>query len=98
MALLLVGLLFWRHRKNVEQARHLIQRHCQRLDLQLLELNFSYEGPRKLAGHWRWVRCYQFAFSSTGESRYQAKLLMLGPQYKFELPPYRVDEAPDDQW
>ncbi|WP_432455217.1 MULTISPECIES: DUF3301 domain-containing protein [unclassified Agarivorans] len=88
-----IVLFFWRRRKDAERAQHLIKQKCQQLDLQLLDLNFKQEKPQKIAGHWRWCRCYQFEFSSTGESRYQALLIMAGSQYKFDLPAYRIDES-----
>ncbi|RKF18116.1 DUF3301 domain-containing protein [Alginatibacterium sediminis] len=83
---------FSRQRKDAEWAGKLINKRCDELDLQLLEVSLRSIGFRRTQGRLSWQRRYQFDFSSTGDTRYQGLLILSRSNFQFQLPPYRVHD------
>ena len=83
-----VGILFhyvWHSGKYKGRARELASRHCQELNLQLLDQSMVITGywpARYTNGNFAMRRTYQFEFSSTGDRRYQGIIVLLGLQLK----------------
>ncbi len=92
--LLLLGSIiygFWMQRKQDERAFVLARQLCQQHQLQFLECGRQRHHIAKLQQRWRWLTSYHVDFSSDGESRYQAELLLSGMRLaKFTLPPHRI--------
>ena len=78
----------WKLRKQSEQAKELITRHCQQLDLQLLSTarsSFNLKPGKSFL-----EASFVFEFSSDNANYYQGKVYLLkGRKPRFELPPYR---------
>lgn len=99
--ILLIGLLvliflYWSSSLQArEVALQATQRHCQNLQLQLLDGYVALTGfwfKRDQSGRIQAWRAYQFEFSSTGEERYNGKIILLGHQIQsIQLEPYRID-------
>ncbi len=68
--------------------------HCRRLDLQLLDQSMVIRGlwlARKSDGSLVIRRIYQFEFTSTGEQRYQGRIVLIGMALKsIDLEAYRL--------
>ena len=97
--LVLVGLLalyWWQSGLYKGRARDLATMHCQQLGLQLLDQSMVIVGfwpVRSHAGGLQFRRSYQFEFSSTGDRRYQGKLVLEGMNLKtIELEAYRLPD------
>ena len=91
--LLLVSLVygFWLQRKQDERAVHLAKQLCRQHQLQFLECGRHGHRFSKINGRRRWVTYFQVDFSSDGESRYQAELVLQGLHLaQFTLPPHRI--------
>lgn len=95
-----VGILFhyaWQSGKFKGRARELASRHCQELNLQLLDQSMV------ITGFWPEIvdnanlvmrRTYQFEFSSTGDRRYQGRIVLLGMQiHAVELEAYILSDT-----
>ena len=72
------------------------KRHCQSIDLFLLDEYVALNGQWiKRDGHGKikaW-RSYLFEFSSTGDERYNGKVIMLGDKViNIKLDPYRMSD------
>jgi len=86
--------LIWKLRQQSEYAKELTEKHCIKLDLQLLSFarsNFNF----KLGANFLQAS-FIFEFSSDNENSYKGKLFLSGlhrPQ--FELPVYRSFEPED---
>lgn len=98
--LLLLGLgvlIWWRFRETTEGVYRATRRHCEAMDLQLLDDSLVLSGlklKRRQGGWPALVRCYRFEFSATGAERYQGEVVTLGRRIqRIELPPYR--ETPE---
>ena len=77
------------------RARQLAIAHCRQLDLQLLDDSMVIIGLWPVRGINGLVfrRTYQFEFASTGDRRYQGKLIMEGIQLvSVELEAYKLPE------
>ena len=77
------------------RARQLAIAHCQQLDLQLLDDSMVIIGlwPVRRSNGLVFRRTYQFEFASTGDRRYQGKLIMEGIQLvSVELEAYKLPE------
>ena len=76
-------------------------RHCQQLDLQLLDQSVSIKSvwfKRDKRGQIRFWRSYKFEFSSMGDERYHGLVVMLGELAEsIELEPYRIPMQDDDE-
>ena len=86
--------LIWKLRQQSEYAQQLIEKHCIKLDLQLLSFarsNFNFKlGPHFLQAS------FVFEFSSDNENSYRGKLFLSGlMRPRFELPVYRSFDATD---
>jgi len=86
--------LIWKLRQQSEYAKELIEKHCIKLDLQLLSFarsNFNFKlGPNFLQAS------FIFEFSSDNENSYKGKLFLSGLlRPRFELPVYRSFESTD---
>ncbi|TLX53427.1 DUF3301 domain-containing protein [Stutzerimonas nosocomialis] len=81
--LLLLGGLAWLwHGHGIrERALQAVRRHCEKMDVELLDGNVAF---RRLAwvrdrnGRRRLARRYGFEFTVTGEQRHQGSILMFG--------------------
>ena len=77
------------------RARQLAIAHCQQLDLQLLDDSMVIIGlwPVRRSNGLVFRRTYQFEFASTGDRRYQGKLIMEGGRLdSVELEAYKLPE------
>jgi hypothetical protein len=94
--LLLVGYGWSEGSKARERAFGFAKRHCQKMDVQLLDEYVALNGfwPRRdEAGKLKAWRSYQFEFTSTGNERYHGKLIMLGQKVtSIHLEPYVIEE------
>lgn len=64
-----------------ERALLAVQRHCQKMDLELLDGNVAFRRMtviRDARGHRRLARVYGFEFTVTGEQRHQGTIHMFG--------------------
>ncbi|MDD2723960.1 MAG: DUF3301 domain-containing protein [Methylovulum sp.] len=96
IALLVLGFLYWYHGQKVKQiAYQATQAYCQSVDVQMLDDYIAGHGlwlKRDKTGKMRLQRTFAFEFSSTGEQRYNGKIIMLGQQVDaIVMEPYRVD-------
>ncbi|MDQ7091226.1 MAG: DUF3301 domain-containing protein [Methylococcales bacterium] len=94
IGLLLFGFYFFSNAlKARETALNAAKRHCQKLELQMLDECVALTAfwiKRNKKGQFEGWRSYSFEFSSTGLERYQGKLTLLGSTIiAIELEPYR---------
>lgn len=90
---------FWWHSDGVKtQALKLVDAHCRKLGLQLLDQTMVIKGlfpARNEFGTLCLRRRYRFEFTSTGEQRYRGTIIMIGRrQQSLELEPHLL---PEDQ-
>ena len=85
---------WWQGQKIKEIALKRTRKHCQELELQLLDDNINLRGfwlKRDPKGQIRVWRSYNFEFSSTGDERYAGRVIMLGNQVTdLHLDPHRM--------
>ncbi len=92
--LLFIG-FYW---SNAMKAREIAYAaaviHCKKMEVQLLDEYVALNGfwlKRDANGKWVGWRSYQFEFTSTGEERYQGKIVTLGNNViNIELQAYRI--------
>ena len=88
LLVVIIATLIWKLRQQSEFAKDLIEKHCIKLDLQLLSFsrsNFNF----KLGANFLQAS-FAFEFSSDNENSYQGKLFLSGlHRPRFELPVYR---------
>ncbi len=92
--LLLIG-FYW---SNAMKARAIafiaVNVHCQKMDVQLLDEYVALIGiwpKRDDDGKIKAWRSYQFEFTSTGDERYNGKVVMMGDKVlSIQLEPYRI--------
>jgi len=94
---LLAALWYWSSAKAAqEHAYHAVKQHCQRLDLQMLDDYVAFKTircQRDNHGRLKFLRLYQFEFSSTGNERYNGTITLDGRQtLHIHLEPYRIVE------
>lgn len=87
--------LYWMQSGQYKgRARHFATDYCRHLGLQLLDQSMVITGiwpVRGPSGSLVFRRTYQFEFSSTGDRRYQGKLILEGMRFKsIELEPYKL--------
>ncbi|TNC80981.1 MAG: DUF3301 domain-containing protein [Oleiphilus sp.] len=94
----LVILIAWYWVKNREikdQALVAAARYCKELSLMLLDQTIVLKRQRirkNSRGRWCIERSYQFDFTSTGDDRYQGRIVMEGPRVSsIKLAPHRID-------
>ncbi|MGK0441602.1 MAG: hypothetical protein ACJA0N_001402 [Pseudohongiellaceae bacterium] len=97
--LLLMGffalLMYWWKAQGIkQQAYHAVKKHCKEMELQLLDEGVVLKAfwfKRNGQGQLKMWRSYQFEFSSTGDERYQGRVVMLGLVIEsIELQPHRI--------
>ncbi len=75
-------MLYWWNAKGAKEiALRATRRHCRELELQLLDDSISLRGlwlKRDARGRIRFWRSYNFEFSSSGDDRYQGRIILLG--------------------
>jgi hypothetical protein len=86
---------YWWRAKGIQQyAYNAVKRYCREAELQLLDQSVSLKGfwlKRGRAGSLHIWRSYVFEFSSTGERRYQGRIILLGGVVeKIELEAHRI--------
>lgn len=97
MLLATAGAWLWHAHGLREQALKLVQQHCKRADVELLD---GAVALRRLAllpdarGRKRLARVYGFEFTVTGEQRHDGIIIMFGRHLgRIELAPHPVQEA-----
>ncbi len=92
--LLFLGFYWSNAMKAREFAYAAVLVHCKKMDVQLLDQYVALNGfwlKRDSQGKWVGWRSYQFEFTSTGEERYQGKIVILGRKViNIELPAYKI--------
>ena len=90
----IIGLYWWQSGQFKGRARELAYAHCRQLELQLLDQSMVITGfwpVRGASGSLMFRRSYQFEFASTGDRRYQGKLVLEGMKLKsIELEAYKL--------
>lgn len=93
----MLAIYWWQSGLYKGRARELATAHCQQLGLQLLDQSMVIVGfwpVRDRSGRLVFRRSYQFEFSSTGDRRYQGKLVLEGILLKsIQLEVYRPPES-----
>jgi len=91
---LLCGFFIYDAVKIREYAYSFAKQHCQKLGLQLLDQSVAFKSlsvKRDSKGIPRLLRHFKFEFSSTGQERYNAELIMLARRVQhIELEAYRL--------
>jgi hypothetical protein len=89
MLLVCLASAFWQQRRQAELAWQYLRRYCKQHELQLLSVARSH---RRLARRpLRLLTCYEFEFSSDGESHYLGTLTMQGLNMAgIDIPPHRL--------
>lgn len=94
--LLMIGFYWSEGMKAREVALRAVTTHCYKMDVSLLDEYVALNGQwlkRDETGKFKAWRSYQFEFSSTGEERYDGKVIMLGKKVlSIQLQPYRINE------
>ncbi|MCF6252229.1 MAG: DUF3301 domain-containing protein [Methylococcaceae bacterium] len=92
--LLLIGFYWSNAMKAREIAFIAVNVHCQKMDVQLLDEYVALIGiwpKRDDDGKIKAWRSYQFEFTSTGDERYNGKVVMMGDKVlSIQLEPYRI--------
>ena len=93
----LVAVYWWQSGQYKGRARSLATAHCRHLGLQLLDQSMVIVGiwpMRGPAGNLVLRRTYQFEFASTGDRRYQGKLVLAGLQLQsLQLEAYKMPDS-----
>jgi hypothetical protein len=99
LLLILAGMIavyWWQSGLFKGRARELAADHCRQLGLQLLDQSMVIIAIRPIlgsGGRIEFRRTYQFEFSSTGDRRYQGKLVMEALRLKsIELEAYKLPD------
>ncbi|MCR8924068.1 DUF3301 domain-containing protein [Dasania sp. GY-MA-18] len=86
---------WWRAQGVKQQAFAAVKKHCKEMDVQLLDEGVALRGfwcKRDEQGRLKLWRSFVFEFSSTGNERYQGRVIMLGQEIeKIELQPHRLN-------
>jgi len=92
--LLLIGFYWSNAMKAREIAFIAVNVYCQKMDVQLLDEYVALIGiwpKRDDDGKIKAWRSYQFEFTSTGDERYNGKVVMMGDKVlSIQLEPYRI--------
>lgn len=99
-----VAAWLWHGHGIRERALVAARRHCQKLDVELLDGNVAFKRLALLrdgAGHRRLARVYGFEFTVTGEQRHVGQIVMFGGhvgRIELEAHPFRAPaESPSGQ-
>ena len=95
LTLICAALLHWWKAQQIKEiALKAVRKHCKELDLQLLDQSIALRGlwlKCDNEGKVRIWRSYTFAFSSTGDDRYEGRISLLGRQITgMQLEPHRL--------
>ncbi len=92
--IVLFGLHWWQGQRVKEVALRATRRHCEELDLQLLDDSIGLRAiwlKRDASGRLCWWRSYNFEFTSSGDDRYRGRVVTLGDRVESILvPPHRI--------
>ncbi|MBF7728902.1 DUF3301 domain-containing protein [Pseudomonas sp. N040] len=90
----------WRGHGIREQALLLARRHCEKIDIELLDENVALQGLRLLRdrqGRRRLAREYNFEFTVTGDQRLHGRITLFGRQLaSIELDPHPFSARDED--
>lgn len=94
--LLLVAYLYWSNAQQVKEfALKATRAHCLCMEVQMLDEYVALSGiwlKRDAAGKVHVRRSFLFEFSSTGNERYNGRIVMLGCQVELiHMEPYRFE-------
>lgn len=87
------GAWWWQARELKDIALQAARRHCQMVNVQLLDDSMVLMRTRveRADSGWRLVRRYQFEFTSTGDERYRGDVQLEGRRVtRLELQPHRI--------
>lgn len=91
----------WRGHGIREQALRLARRHCEKIDIELLDENVALQGLRLLRdrqGRLRLAREYSFEFTVTGDQRLHGRIILFGHQLaSVELDPHPFTPRDEEQ-
>jgi hypothetical protein len=95
-ALVIAGVIYWLRARDLKQlALQAATRHCENLDLALLDESVvlkSLKWMRNSRGQSGLARCYQFEFTVNGRERYTGEIILLRRRVlSIKLPPHRID-------
>lgn len=100
MLLAAAGAWLWHAHGLRERALALVQQHCAKADVELLDGNVALRKLTLLAdarGRKRLARVYGFEFTVTGEQRHAGSIVMFGQQLGWiELAPHPFKAPPAD--
>ncbi|MGK0500286.1 MAG: hypothetical protein ACJAYG_001935 [Oceanicoccus sp.] len=93
--LLISFLMLWWNAQGAKQlALQAVRNHCKQVDVQLLDEVVALRGfwfKRNKRGSVVLWRRYEFEFTSTGNERYQGRIVLLGRMVEeIQLQPYRI--------
>jgi hypothetical protein len=96
IVLLLVAYLYWSTAQQVKElALKATRAHCLDMEVQMLDEYVALDGirlKRDEAGKVHVRRSFLFEFSSTGNERYNGRIVMLGRQVEsIHMEPYRFE-------
>ncbi len=89
-------MLYWWNAKGAKEiALKATQKHCEEMDVQLLDQSIGLRAfwlKRDSRGRVRFWRTYIFDFSPNGEDRYQGRIILLGRTIEsMQLDPHRIE-------
>jgi len=99
LLLLTAAAWLWHSHGIRERALAAVRRHCEKMDVELLDGNVAFRRLgviRDARGQRRFARIYGFEFTVTGEQRHQGSIVMFGARsgpIEMEAHPFR---APPD--
>ena len=99
LLLLTAAAWLWHSHGIRERALAAVRRHCEKMDVELLDGNVAFRRLgviRDARGQRRFARIYGFEFTVTGEQRHQGSIVMFGARpgpIEMEANPFR---APPD--
>ena len=86
--------LWWKGQGAREAAQRAVKQHCRDMDVQWLDQHVALRGfwfKRNQRGRLCGWRAYRFEFSSTGDERYEGRVVMLGREVEsIQLQPHRL--------
>jgi len=92
--MMLAAYHWWRAQKVKEMALRHTRRHCEEMEVQLLDDSIGLRGfwlKRDDNGQLRFWRSYNFEFTATGDDRFQGRTVMLGEKLSgVQLGAYRI--------
>ena len=94
LMLFTLGFLYWQSSQKIKEIAWMAtKRHCDELDLQMLDgyIALTHIRLKKVENKWQIVRRYQFEFSATGGDRCHGVITMASRRIaSIQLDPYRI--------